>query len=302
MKKFFLLSILSFCSLLYISANEVPNLAEPRATFDKIWVDYDIYEGGVKGMRIHVKFTAYGMKDMDAYMAIYFEFDDEIGGYLKDKNNKFNSTAGDVAVYSSIKPQYDPAVYNDLAVFMPYGELDLDAGQYDLAMDVKLIYKAGGLISKLTTHYFEYTEPASTTPVSGGGTLETKITAAFKDMWVDFDVYENEKKGMKVHTKFSVQKMKDIEGYLALYFETKDGTRLKSDVEGFKSTSGQLAAYKLLTPGYDDTNYDDISIFIPYSAFNLATGRHDLKIDADLIYKAGGMIQHLKYYDFWISK
>jgi hypothetical protein len=301
MKKFFCLGILTLCSFLTISATDLSRPAAPYATFEKLWVDYDIYEGGVKGMRIHVKFTAYDMLNMDAYLAIYFEYDDELGGYLKDKNDKFNSTAGDVAVYSSIKPQYNPAVYNDLAVFMPYGELDLDPGQYDLAMDVKIIYKAGGLISKLTTHYFEYTEPGSTTPISGG-LPDNKITATFKDMWVDYDIYENEKKGMRIHVKFSVSKMKNINGFLAIYFETKDGTRLKSETTGYRSTSGQLAVYKEITPAYDETDYNDLVVFIPYSAFNLSTGKHDLKMDADIIYKEGGMIQHLKYYDFWISK
>lgn len=41
---------------------------------------------------------------------------------------------------------------------------------------------------------------------------------------------------------------------------------------------------------------------LPYSAFNLAAGRRDLKMDADLTYKEGGMMQQLKHYDFWISE
>jgi len=300
MKRIFPLCILCLCSVLSVSANETSKTTSPYATFDKLWVDYNVYEDGVKGMKIHVKFTAYEMLNMDAYMAIYFEFDDEVGGYLKDKNSKFNSSAGEVAVYKSIKPQYNPAVFDDLTVFMPYGEFDLDPGEYDLAMDVKLIYKAGGVISKLTTYYFDYTEPGSTT--STGGAPATKITATYKDMWVDYDVYEDDKKGMRVHAKFSVTNMKNVEGYLAIYFETKEGERLKSDVSGFRSTSGQLAAYKSITPGYDQTDYNDLIVFIPYSAFTLSTGKHDLKMDADIIYKEGGMIQHLKYYDFWMTK
>jgi hypothetical protein len=46
-------------------------------------------------------------------------------------------------------------------------------------MDVKLIYKAGGIISKLTTHYFEYTKPGTKTTVAGG---TPGITATFKDL------------------------------------------------------------------------------------------------------------------------
>jgi len=99
------LSIISLCSFLFLSASDIKK-SEPRATYDKLWIDYDVHDNGVKGMKIHVKFTAYDMMNVDAYLAIYFEFDDEIGGYLKDKNDKFNSTAGEVAVYRSLKPQY----------------------------------------------------------------------------------------------------------------------------------------------------------------------------------------------------
>src|SRR4026207_1843148 len=157
------MSILSLCSFLFLLANNTNSKAAPYATFDKLWIDYDQYDNSVKGMKIHVKFTAYEMMNMDAYVAIYFKRDDETAAWLMDKNNKYNSTDGYVAVYKSIKPLYNPAVYNDLEVFMPYTELDLEPGQYDLAMDVKLIYKAGGLISELTTYYFEYTKPGSTT-------------------------------------------------------------------------------------------------------------------------------------------
>ena len=295
------MSILSLCSFLFLSANNSNKNFTPTATFDKLWIDYDVFDNGVKGMKIHVKFTAYEMKNMDAFLAIYFQTDDENSTWLMDKNSKYNSTDGYVAVYRSIKPLYDPAIYSDLDIFMPYSELDLDPGEYDLAMDVKLIYKAGGLISKLTKHYFDYTKPGSTTtPV--GGAPGNKITATFKDLWVDFDVFENGEKGMRIHAKFSVSSMKNIDGYLACYFEKKDGTRLTSDNSTYRSKTGQLAVYKLITPAYDKADYDDMSVFIPYSVFEFTPGRNDLKIDADLIHKEGGMIQHLKYFEFWINK
>ena len=295
------MGIFFLCSFFFFSAKGTNKTTGPSATFEKLWIDYDVYDDGVKGMKIHVKFTAYDMLNLDAYLAIYFKYDDESDKWLMDKNSKYNSTDGYVAVYRSLKPLYNPAVYNDYDVFMPYSELDLDPGEYDLAMDVKLIYKAGGTISKLTTHYFEYTKPGSTT-TAAAGTPGNKITATFKDLWVDFDVYENSQKGMRIHSKFSVKDMKNIDGYLAIYFEKKDGERLTSNNSTYRSKTGQLAVYKLITPAYDETDYNDMAVFIPYSEFNLTTGRHDLKIDADLIYKEGGMIQHLKYFEFWITK
>jgi hypothetical protein len=43
---------------------------------------------------------------------------------------------------------------------MPYAELDLTPGTYELLMDTKLIYSRGGLISNFVYQPFRYTEPA----------------------------------------------------------------------------------------------------------------------------------------------
>ncbi|MEO7983319.1 MAG: hypothetical protein ABI688_04480, partial [Bacteroidota bacterium] len=142
MRKIIILCLLSVVATIKIfaadpSANVLstavkPVTTGPGATFDSIWVDYDITEENVRGMRIHLGFSAYSMKDMEATVAIYFEYNDDLAGFLKDKNKKFYSTEGDVAVYKDIKPGFDPAVYKDLQVFMPYSELDLEPGIYDL--------------------------------------------------------------------------------------------------------------------------------------------------------------------------
>ena len=88
----FLFKVLLFITSL-AKANNSPAFG-PRATFDSLWVDYNITEDGQKGMRIHLNFSAYEMKNMDAYVAIYFEYDDDIAGFLKDKNDKFSSSEG----------------------------------------------------------------------------------------------------------------------------------------------------------------------------------------------------------------
>lgn len=301
MKKISCLLFLSFATMFAASATGIyqPTISkpEPKATFDKIWIDYDITEEGLKGMRIHLKFTAYEMKDMDAYVAVYFLYNDEVGGTVKDKNQQFNSSAGDAALYKSIKPAYDAADYKDLQLFMPYSELDLEPGDYDLTMDIKLIYKAGGVISPLTKYDFEYTKPGIPTIESG-----TWATAEFENLWVDYDVTENNLKGMRVHVKCTLKDLKNIDCYLALYFEKKNGEILKSSKTAYSSTTGQLAVYKSLKPSYDEAVYNDLQLFIPYNEFNLTSGRHDLKMNADIIYKNGDIVKHLKTHDFWFEK
>jgi hypothetical protein len=301
MKKNFTLSI---AVLLFLTLASVAAKAEiifpggnPTASFSKMWVDYDVWDNGVKGMRLHFKFTVYSMKGIDGDVAIFFK--DEAGNRLKDKNKNYYSSGGDVALYIDIKPGYDAADYDDLQVFMPYNELDIDAaGKYNLTMETKLIYASGTTIQNLTNYSFEYTKgatPVSTTPA-------TTADAIFDKMWIDYDVTENGQKGMRIHVKCSVINMKNVDAYLAISFQKENGDILTTTNSAFSSKSGQVALYVYLTPGYDNTSYEDLSVFMPYSELNLTPGKYDLTMDADIQYKNGDLVKHLNYYDFWYEK
>lgn len=262
---------------------------EPRATFDRIWVDYDVTEGNQKGMRIHVKFTVYEMKNTDCLLGIYFQ--DANGNPLKDRNKKFYTTQGNVAVFRDLKPGYATTDYNDLQVFMPYNELDLGDGSFDLKMDVDLIYEDGELIQHLTFYNFNYRQNYNTPQ-------NRKPTGVVDRVWVDYDVTENGQFGMRIHVKFTVTDMKGVDSYLAIYFERENGTRLTSSDNKFQSKAGDVAAYRSLKPGYDRTVYEDLTVFMPYSELHLGVGNHKLKMDIDLIYENGTFIDHLYFYDF----
>lgn len=270
----------------------------PGSTFDSIWVEYDITEDNLRGMRIHLSFSAYSMKEMEAYVAIYFEYNDDLAGFLKDKNKKFQSSEGDVAVYKKITPAYDPAVYKDLQLFMPYTELDLEPGIYDLTMDVKLIYKQGGLINRLTYYDFEYTKPGSPADVESGAQADARLDK----LWVDYDVTEDGKKGMLIHVNFTAMNLKDVDCFMALYFEQKNGEKIQGVSSTYRSKSGQLAVYKSIKPAYAEAVFTDLKLFMPYNEVKLGKGRFDLKLDADLILKNGDMIKHLKDYEFWFEQ
>lgn len=138
------------------SSDDAKSPTEPNATFGDLRVDYDVKEKGQNGMRIHTNFTVNNLKGVDSYLAIYFETKD--GKRLQDKNKRFYSEAGEVAVYGSFKPGYDVTDYKDTTIFMPYDELDLGRGKYELRMDVDLIYKDGTLIQHLTYYYFDFSQ------------------------------------------------------------------------------------------------------------------------------------------------
>ena len=296
--KNYLLTRIIFCIVFLSNFTAKAKAVDPRAVFDKIWIDYDVSEEGVKGMRIHVSFTTYEMKGVDSYVAIFFEYNNDRGGRLKDNNQKFNSSGGDVALYKSINPQYDPAVYSDLQLFMPYSELDLNPGNYQLSMVVELIRTNGDLIQKLTTHNFEYTKPAT----GFQNTTTSSSTATFNRMWMDYDVTENNRKGMRIHVKFNLTNMKNVDAYLAVYFQLRGGDKLKTTNVNYQSKSGQVAIYKSLLPGYDNADYEDQQLFMPYDELNLGSGKFQLTMVVDVIYKNGDLVKHLTDYDFDFSQ
>lgn len=277
--------------LVIMSHNAVVNAqardggASPSAKFDSIWIDYDITQGGVKGMRIHTKFTVYDMKNVPSYLAIYFETSD--GKRLRDNNKSFYSSTGEVALYKELQIDYNPGVYSDLTMFMPYDELDLEPGEYDLRMDVDLIYKAGGLIQHLTFKEFEFTKPG-----------EEAAKATVEKVWVDYDVTENGRRGMRIHVNFTVRGLKGVESYLAIYFQYENGDKLTNSNASYSSKNGQLAVFKSLKPGYEPTVYEDAQLFLPYEEIRLGKGVFNLKMDLDLIYKNGDLFQHLDFHDF----
>jgi hypothetical protein len=268
-----------------------PYSSRPSASFKDIWVDYDVTESGQKGMRIHVKFTTYGMKNLNSYLAIYFM--DDSGRTLKDNNDKFNSTSGDVAVYREITPAYDPADYSDLTVFMPYSELDLADGNWDLTMDVKLIYKQGGLIQELTKKDFNYKQGDTTVCPDANS-----VTAKVNRIWVDYNITEGGKRGMRIHVNFEVTGLQGIDSKLTARVQKENGTFLTNSSSAYSNNEGQLAVSFDMKPGYPTTVFKDADIFLPYSEINVTRGKWNLSLDIDLNCDDGTLIKHLDVYPF----
>lgn len=280
-----------------VKAQPSSSSGAPSAKHERTWIEYDVTENGVRGMRIHNKFTVYGMKNVASYLAIYFE--DSSGTRLRDKNQKVYSTSGEVAIYKELTIGYDPGIFSDVAVFMPYDELDITAGgKYTLNMDIKLIYKAGGLIQQMTSYPFEYTKPNAVTSPTTTSSSETQINK----VWMDYDVTENGRRGMMIHVAFKLYGLKDVDSYLAIYVADEKGDRFKSSNNDFSSVDGELALFKSLKPGYELSVYDDSKLFLPYDEIPVGNGEHNLKLDIDVIRQNGDLVKHLDFKPFVFTR
>ncbi len=133
------------------------SLTAPRAEFEKMWVDYGVKEGGLLGMRIHVKLKTYNLKDTQCWLTINFE--KEGGERLVARNTLFADRSGGVTLSSELTPGYPVTIYSDISVFMPYEELNLGSGNYSLKMHADLTYPDGGLIQHLNYYSFNFSQP-----------------------------------------------------------------------------------------------------------------------------------------------
>ncbi len=125
-----------------------------KVTFKKVWVDYNKTEAGELGMWIHLKFEVTKMKDVDSYAIVYFQKSD--GTALSNGTGEYQSKDGDVAVKKALKPGFDPTVYEDLQLFMPYSQLNLTTGKYNLKMDIDLVDEDEGMIKHMGYNEFKY--------------------------------------------------------------------------------------------------------------------------------------------------
>ena len=132
---------------------------DPEAIFQGARVVHNVTVDGVKGMRIHAKFTVkYGL-DVPCRMIAYFFYDD--GTKLKSGDKNYSTNDGQVSARARFTPKYDPAVYNDLQLFVPYEALNMEEGDvYDLKFYLALYDNEGErFFGKSGWYKFQLTMP-----------------------------------------------------------------------------------------------------------------------------------------------
>ena len=102
-------------------------LSEPHAEVKNTWVDHNVYEGGQKGMRVHLQLEVANCLQQKITVGLYFYFSN--GEALKDFNQSYRTTSGNVYAGESDTPTFDCCKYNDFPIFMPYSELHLKGGK-----------------------------------------------------------------------------------------------------------------------------------------------------------------------------
>jgi hypothetical protein len=134
---------------------------DPEAVYEGARIVHNVTVDGEKGMRVHAKFQVKYGKGVPCMMIAYFYYDDADNTPLKASDAKYQDAKGNVSAHSNFTPGYDPAVYNDLQIFVPYDALNMESGDnYDLKFYLALYDKEGGrFFGKSGWYKFHLTMP-----------------------------------------------------------------------------------------------------------------------------------------------
>jgi hypothetical protein len=80
----------------------------PSAVFNDSRIDYNVFENGMKGMRIHVNFEVTGLKGVDSKLVARVQTEDE--DYLTS-DSSYSNENGQLETSFSMKPGYATTVY-----------------------------------------------------------------------------------------------------------------------------------------------------------------------------------------------
>jgi hypothetical protein len=134
---------------------------DPEAVYEGARIVHNVTVDGVKGMRVHAKFRVLYGKGVPSMMIAYFYYDDAENTPLKSGDQEYRDKKGNVSCHVNFTPGYDPAIYEDLTLFMPYEALNMESGEsYDLKFYLALYDKAGGrFFGKSGWYKFKLTMP-----------------------------------------------------------------------------------------------------------------------------------------------
>lgn len=121
---------------LFLGPIEALLFGKPSGEITRVRTEHNVYKNDIKGMKILVSFSISGRKGRECDLMAYFFH--KSGEPLKDTNGKNRTTKGNVCAWETFKPGYSNTVYKKMEVFIPYGELHLEHGQYSLMFYVAL--------------------------------------------------------------------------------------------------------------------------------------------------------------------
>lgn len=118
--------------------------------------------------------------------------------------------------------------------------------------------------NKTTTHILTKSS-SSHTPKTPTQAQINKMSAKITNVTTDHNVYENGKKGMRIHVKFDANDMLGFAGWCIAWFGDSKKNLLKYyGTSTYTNNSNNILTWGKFTPIYEYATFSDYTIFMPY--------------------------------------
>ena len=109
----------------------------------------------------------------------------------------------------------------------------------------------------------------------------SNVSASIESIWVDHNVYQDGKKGMRIHIKMNLDNLRGKNCRASAYFYDENGTALVDRNDDYCTTDGKVSCGRNFSPSYDSSTFSDFELFMPYSELHLSSYR-SLKFSVSL--------------------
>lgn len=121
---------------------------------NKTWLEYNVYHENEKGMNIHNDILIYNSMNKKSKLIAWFY--DGQKQKLRDYNNSYCTTDGQVCAVEYFTPSYNESHYKDLAIYIPYSEFHINTrGVHNIKFRIGL-FSGYDLLEESPLYQFDF--------------------------------------------------------------------------------------------------------------------------------------------------
>lgn len=269
-----------------VSSTVSPTKAVVRKVeMESVKADLDV-EKDQRGVLIHLVFGIDGFRKAECRAVAYFY--DSDGNPLKDFDDRFRTEDGRVSTGTDFSPGYDETSYEDLQLFIPYSQFHLAAGHNELSFYVAL------WDMKDTTKPLVESEEENF--------KFDQLPIVINEIWVDHNVMLEGLRSMIIHVNLDISDRKDEKCYAIAYFYNEDEHPLMNTDNYFGTKTGEVCAVTHFKPRFDETQYSDLRLSIPYQQLHVTTDKKELfKFLVEIHGAKGKCLTQSEWYNFLLG-
>ncbi len=221
-------------------------------------VEHNVTYNDMVGMKVHTRAEAVGYQGVDLRAAVFAFWGDDTPIIANNRaTSDQRSPEGQLTVQLVVTPGYDDTVWDDMWFFVPYDSFpEGRTGTFPAYVDAELGLDGEGFTAFSDVSSFNYTYP------------DQQLIADITN--IEFDTQVNRQLGMKIHAHLQMIGYQGQDVRVGAFFYWGDGTPIsgsEAPVDNQTPTDGYLTVQDVLTPSYDNSQWDDFWFFVPYSYF-----------------------------------